>query len=52
MIEIDVTNLWVNRMIGDEQEPDDTEWSEPFVYDYAPGNPEVGRFMKSIPRNS
>ena len=50
VIEIDVTNLWVNRMIGDEQEPDDTEWSEPFVYDYAPGNPEVGRFMKSIPQ--
>ena len=48
-IEIDVTNLWPNRMIGDECEPDDIEWSEPFRYSYAPGNPVAGRFMKSIP---
>lgn len=48
-IEIDVTNLWPNRMIGDEREPDDIEWSEPFHYSYAPGNPVAGRFMKSIP---
>ena len=38
-LEIRVTNLWPNRMIGDEQEPDDTEWGEPFHYPYAPGNP-------------
>lgn len=36
-------------MVGDEQEPDDIEWDKPFVYDYAPGKPEVGRFMKEIP---
>jgi len=48
-IEIDVTNLWPNRMIGDEQEPDDIEWSEPFKYGYAPGSPVAGYFMKSIP---
>lgn len=48
-IEIDVTNLWPNRMIGDEHEPDDIEWSEPFIYSYAPGSPVAGRFMKSIP---
>ena len=48
-IEIDVTNLWPNRMIGDEHEPDDIEWSDPFHYSYAPGNPVAGRFMKSIP---
>lgn len=48
-LEIDITNLWPNRMIGDEQEPDDIEWSEPLVYDYAPGKPEAGRFMKTIP---
>lgn len=23
---IDVTNVWANRLIGDEQEPDDCEW--------------------------
>ena len=48
-IEIDVTNLWVNRMVGDEQEPDDVEWSELFRYTYAPGKPAVGRFMKAVP---
>ena len=48
-IEIDVTNLWPNRMIGDEQEPDDIEWSEPLVYDYSPGKAEAGRYMAAIP---
>ncbi|MDE5549822.1 MAG: hypothetical protein K2I99_00480, partial [Bacteroidaceae bacterium] len=48
-VEIDVTNLWPNRMIGDEQEPDDIEWSEPLVYEYVPGSPVAGRFMKTIP---
>ena len=48
-VEIDVTNLWPNRMIGDEQEPDDIEWSEPLIYGYVPGSPVAGRFMKTIP---
>ena len=26
-IEIEVTNLWPNRLIGDEQQPDDCEWN-------------------------
>lgn len=28
-VEIKVTNLWVNRMVGDEQQPDDCEWMAP-----------------------
>lgn len=48
-ISIDVTNLWPNSMIGDEQEPDDIDWSEPLHYEYAPGNPVMGRYMTKIP---
>ncbi|MDE6742089.1 MAG: hypothetical protein K2J58_07140, partial [Muribaculaceae bacterium] len=48
-IEIDVTNLWPNRMIGDELEPDDLEWSEPLVYDFAPGKPRAGCYLTSNP---
>lgn len=48
-IEIRVTNVWANRMIGDEQYPDDAEWSEPFIYTYASGNPTVGSFLKKEP---
>ena len=50
LLEIDVTNLWVNRFIGDEQEDDDIEWSEPFRYGYAPDTPAVGRYMKRVPK--
>lgn len=49
-LEVVVTNLWPNRMIGDEQEPDDVEWTDPLRYDYAPGNPVVGCFMKTVPQ--
>ena len=47
-IEVEVTNLWPNRMIGDEQHPDDIEWTEPLHYEYAPGNPTIGRYMATL----
>jgi hypothetical protein len=40
-IEIDVTNVWANRLIGDEQEPADTEW--------LPGHIDNGKFLKEFP---
>lgn len=48
-LEIAVTNLWPNRMIGDEQYEDDIEWEDPFAYNHAPGKPVAGQFMKRIP---
>jgi hypothetical protein len=25
-LDVNITNLWINRLIGDEQEPDDCTW--------------------------
>lgn len=49
VIEIDVTNLWPNRMIGDEQEPDDTVWAEPSRRSGAQDNRIINVSMKEIP---
>ena len=40
LLEIDVTNLWVNRLVGDEFEPEDILWAEPS---------RSGRFMQEEP---
>lgn len=48
-IEVEVTNLWPNRMIGDEQEPDDVEWGETLAYTFAPGSPVAGQYMAKLP---
>lgn len=49
-LEVRITNLWVNRMVGDEFEPDDAEWGEPFRYIYAPGKPVAGRMLAKVPQ--
>jgi len=40
-LRIEVTNVWANRLIGDEQEPPDCEW--------LPGHLDSGRFLKEFP---
>jgi hypothetical protein len=43
VLTVEVTNVWANRLIGDEQEPDDCEWS-PNGYFY-----NSGKFLKAFP---
>lgn len=40
-LRIELTNVWANRLIGDEQEPDDCTW--------LPGHLQGGRFLKEFP---
>jgi hypothetical protein len=42
-LQIKITNVWANRLIGDEQQPPDWEWED--------GDPDIksGQFMKAFP---
>ena len=49
---IEVTNVWANRLIGDEQEPPDCEWT-PGYYGYGSALKEFPEwFLKNEPRPS
>jgi hypothetical protein len=48
-LEVHVTNLWPNRLIGDEREPDDAKWGEPEVFRFVKPVPTTGRRLMEIP---
>lgn len=48
-LEIKVTNLWPNRMIGDEQEPDDNEWGPVRTFTYVNPAVPIGRNLQQAP---
>jgi hypothetical protein len=48
-LEIEVTNLWPNRLIGDEQEPDDCEWGEMKTFMYVDPPVAIGRHLMLEP---
>jgi hypothetical protein len=50
LLEIKVTNLWVNRLIGDEQESEDCEWGKVETCKYDKKPVKVGRPLLKVPQ--
>jgi hypothetical protein len=50
VLEIKVTNLWVNRLIGDEVEPADCEWGEEKFFKDVKPPARAGRELTKVPQ--
>jgi hypothetical protein len=48
-LEIEVTNLWPNRLIGDAREPEDAEWAPLQEFKYVKPYAVIGRPLRTIP---
>ena len=46
---VEVTNLWPNRLIGDEHEPDDATWGEPDVFKALKPARTIGQRLIEVP---
>jgi hypothetical protein len=47
---IEVTNLWPNRLIGDEHEPDDAIWGKPDVFKFVEPVRVIGQRLIEVPK--
>jgi hypothetical protein len=50
VLEIKVTNPWENRLIGDEQEPEDCQWGKVETCDYDKKPVRAGRKLSQVPQ--
>jgi hypothetical protein len=46
---IEVTNLWPNRLIGDEHEPDDATWGKLDTFEFVEPKLTIGRRLLEVP---
>ena len=49
VLEVEVTNLWLNRIIGDKYLPEDCKWGPMREFTYVTPNLKIGRNLLEIP---